>query len=333
MIQIIVKNNDSGQRFDKYLLKYLNQAPSGFIYKMLRKKNIVLNGKKAKGCEKLADGDEIKIFLSDDTIAKFRETTKQVVIQENFPFEIIYEDENICLMNKQAGILSQKAREEDVSMVEYFISYLLETNQIKKEELDTFRPAVVNRLDRNTSGIIIGGKTLLGLQEMSALLKSRDLHKYYLCIVDGVMEGTKLIKGYLTKNSNHNKVTVSNTETDESLYIETQYRALKNNGKCTLLEVWLVTGRPHQIRAHLSSIGHPIIGDGKYGNPYINKKFKQLYQLKSQFLHSYKIEFPEIKGELEILSGRTFIADLPDKFKYILKKEGLDICLHGIQED
>lgn len=333
MIQIIVNENEAGQRFDKFLFKYLNEAPSSFIYKMLRKKNIVLNGKKATGNEKLNCNDEIKLFLADETIQKFKKSEKSGYnIQKNIPFSVIYEDENVCFMNKPIGVLSQKAREEDVSMIEYFTSYLLINNEISESELRTFHPAVVNRLDRNTSGIIIGGKTLTGLQEMSALLKMRNLHKYYICVVDGVMEGTERITGYLTKSENHNKVRITKEETPGSFYIETEYKALKTNGRQTLLEVWLLTGRSHQIRAHLSSIGHPIIGDGKYGNPKINKKFKQLYRLKSQFLHSYRLEIPEIDGKLDYLSGKTITAQLPDNFTYILKKEGLDGCLPGTQE-
>jgi len=333
MIQIEINENEAGQRLDKYLFKYLNEAPAGFIFKMLRKKNIVLNGKKATGSEKLNINDKIKLFLSDETIQKFRKSENYYNIQSNIPFDVIYEDEHVCFMNKPIGILSQKAKEEDVSMIEYFTSYLLINNHISQQDLQTFHPAVVNRLDRNTSGIIIGGKTLTGLQEMSSLLKMRDLHKYYLCVVDGVMEGTKKITGYLTKSASHNKVKITKDETLGSFYIETEYRALKSNGRQTLLEVWLITGRSHQIRAHLSSIGHPIIGDGKYGNPGINKTFKQLYQLKSQFLHSYRLEIPEIPGKLSYLSGKIVTADLPKEFLYILKKEGLDGCLPGTQED
>lgn len=333
MIQIIIKENEAGQRLDKYLFKYLNAAPSGFIYKMMRKKNIVLNGKKVTGNEIINLNDEIKLFLADETIEKFKKTQTGYTIQKNIPFDIIYDDEHVCFMNKPIGILSQKAKEEDISMIEYFTSYMLINNQIKETDLQTFHPAVVNRLDRNTSGIIIGGKTLVGLQEMSALLQSRDLHKYYICVVDGVMEGTKRISGYLTKSENHNKVTISQKETTGSYYIETQYKALKTNGQQTLLEVWLLTGRSHQIRAHLASIGHPIIGDGKYGNPKINKKFKQLYQLKSQFLHSYRLEIPAVSGKLAYLSDKVITAKPPKQFLYILKKEGLDVCLPGIQED
>ncbi len=328
-----IGQNEAGQRFDKYLTKYLSKAPLSFIYKMLRKKNITLNGKKAQGNEKLSLGDEVKFFLADETLLKFKEQKSGYTLQEEVPFTVIYENDDVCFMNKPAGILSQKSKNEDVSMIEYFTSYLIKTNKLTPDDLETFHPAVANRLDRNTSGIIIGGKTLAGLQEMSEILKNRNLHKYYICLVDGVMEGTKRISGYLTKSENHNKVTISDKNTDGSYFIETQYRALGNNGKQTLVEVLLLTGRSHQIRAHLSSIGHPIIGDGKYGNPNINKTFKRLYGLRSQFLHSYRLEMPVLSGTLKDLSGKKIVAGLPDNFTYILKKEGLLKCLHGIQED
>jgi len=328
-----ISSNEAGQRFDKYLNKYLSNAPMSFIYKMLRKKNIVLNGKKASGNEKLNKGDEVKFFMSQETISKFKKNYGSYKIQEKIPFTVIYEDKNVCFMNKPVGVLSQKSENDDVSMVEYFTSYLIKTKQLEPEELSTFHPAVVNRLDRNTSGIIIGGKTLIGLQEMSKILKDRNLHKYYICMVDGVMEGVKTIEGYLTKDNNLNRVKITSRETSDSDYIKTRYNALGNNGKVTLLEVLLLTGRSHQIRAHLSFMGHPVIGDGKYGNMKKNKEYRSLYGLKSQFLHSYKLKMPHMTGAISCLSDKTFIAPLPKEFIYILKKEGLAQCLPGIQGD
>jgi 23S rRNA pseudouridine955/2504/2580 synthase len=193
MKQFYVQQNEAGQRLDKLLLKLLNKAPKSFIYKMLRKKNIVLNGKKADGSEKLVVQDEIKLFLSDETIEQFNEPVDTTVVDHKLT--ILYEDRHILIINKPLGILSQKAVKEDVSIVEHIISYLLTSGQITREQLASFKPAVCNRLDRNTSGILIAGKSLLGLQEMARLLKDRGLDKYYLCIVKGKVEGKKRIEG------------------------------------------------------------------------------------------------------------------------------------------
>lgn len=176
MQSINVNSNEAGQRLDKLLTKYLNKAPKSFIYKMLRKKNITLNGKKADGSEKLEVGDEVKLFMSDETIDKFTELKKEQILDTK-ALDIIYENENVLIVNKPAGMLSQKAKEDDVSLNEHIISYLIYTNQLSEKELRSFRPAVCNRLDRNTSGIVIAGKTLKGLQTMSELLKSRNMDK------------------------------------------------------------------------------------------------------------------------------------------------------------
>lgn len=315
MQEIIVSANEAGQRFDKLLAKYLNEAPKSFLYKMLRKKNIVLNGKKATGNEKLAVGDSVKLFLADETIAKFSKTE---VVRTHTSLDIIYEDEDILLVNKPVGMLSQKAEAKDVSLVEHLISYLIDSGQLTKEQLRAFKPSICNRLDRNTSGLVVAGKSLHGLQTMGELFKERSLKKYYRCLVAGHIAKKEYIKGYLTKDENTNKVKISQMKETDSLPIETEYEPLWSNGKVTLLEVHLITGRTHQIRAHLASVGHPIIGDYKYGNRKINERYKEKYQLESQLLHAYRLEMP---GE----NGQQFIAPLPELFRRILddqKREG-----------
>lgn len=328
MKQFLVQENEAGQRLDKLLLKILNKAPKSFIYKMLRKKNIVLNGKKAEGSEKLEYNDEIKLFLSDETIGKFMGNidTTDVELTKNFELDIIYEDSHILVINKPLGLLSQKADKDDISMVEHVISYMLCSNQITKEQMISFKPSISNRLDRNTSGVLIAGKSLLGLQEMAKLLKNRTLGKYYLTIVKGRILDKKIIEGYLSKDNRKNIVSISNTETPNSDYICTEYEPLKHSdikndkgvkGDYTLLMVKLITGRSHQIRGHLASIGHPIIGDYKYGDQKTNHYFKSNYGLSHQLLHSYRMEFPEIPGELSYLSGKEFVAKPPTIFEDI----------------
>lgn len=315
--EIEINKNEAGQRLDKLLAKYMNKAPKSFIYKMLRKKNITLNKKKADGSEKLEINDRVQLFLSDETIEKFTELD---VVANEVDLQVIYEDENILVINKPAGMLSQKAKPEDESLTEYVIAYLLKTKQLTKEELISFHPGLCNRLDRNTSGIIIAGKSLAGLQQMGILLKERNIGKYYQTIVKGVIKEPTCIEGYLTKDKSHNKVTISKEPVEGADYIKTQYEPLKTNGEYTLLRVKLLTGRSHQIRAHLQSIGHPVIGDGKYGDVQVNKYFKRNFNLRFHLLHSYELDFPVIEGELNNLSEKQFIAPLPSYFEAIVSR-------------
>ena len=185
MKEFQITDNEAGQRFDKYLAKLLGNAPKSFFYKMLRKKNITLNGKKASGNEKLQTGDQIKLFLSDDTFAKFSQ--QQQTARAVTDLDILYEDSDILLINKPVGMLSQPDDTKEPSLVEYLIGYLLNNGSITEEGLRTFHPSVCNRLDKNTSGIVAAGKSLAGLQELSSLFHDRTIHKDYLCIVKGIL--------------------------------------------------------------------------------------------------------------------------------------------------
>ena len=198
MKELIIKENEAGQRFDKYLAKVLKEAPKSFFYKMLRKKNITLNGKKATGNEKLLEGDTVKFFLSDETFEKFAGNTQ--VPRAYCRLDVVYEDKDIIIINKPAGMLSQPADDGQPSLVEYVTGYLLKKGELTEEQLKTFRPSVCNRLDRNTSGLVCAGKSLAGLQFLSGIFHDRSLHKYYLCLVKGRLEKGEHIKGYLHKN-------------------------------------------------------------------------------------------------------------------------------------
>lgn len=325
MQELQVTANEAGQRLDKLLAKFLNQAPKSFLYKMMRKKNIVLNGKKCTGNEKLKQGDSIKLFFSDETIEKFSAGTYVTPKKEKINMlPIIYEDEQVLLMNKPVGVLSQKAKDSDVSAVEILINYLIETNQLSKEQFRTFHPSICNRLDRNTSGILVAGKTLPALQEMNRFFKERTIAKYYRCLVKGrVIKNEDYIKGYLVKDQKTNKVSITKKKTEEGVPIETEYCVIQSNDEVSLLEVHLITGKTHQIRAHLASIGHPIIGDYKYGDKQINEMYRQEYGLKSQLLHAYRLEMPSSDGSLAYLNDKKFVAELPDKFIKICKDKGV----------
>ena len=330
MREIVIRENESGQRLDKFLAKYMALAPKSFFYKMMRKKNITLNGKKAQGKEQLKQGDMVKLFLSDETVEKFR--PKQTVYARK-ELDILYEDRHTLFVNKPAGMLSQKAKPSDQSLVEYLTAYLLESRQLTEEELRTFHPSVCNRLDRNTSGIVAAGKTLAALQTLSAMFRERSVRKYYLCLVYGVVSGEKKIRAFLTKDGRTNRVTVErkkgtpNSGADISdgkeSFIETEYRALRTDGEVTLMEVHLITGKTHQIRAHLAAEGYPIIGDYKYGNRDVNDILRRKYGLTSQLLHSYRLCFPECEGELAELSGKEIKAPVPELFRKICADRGV----------
>ncbi|MGN0398677.1 MAG: RluA family pseudouridine synthase [Blautia sp.] len=321
MKELTVKPGESGQRFDKYLARYLKEAPKSFLYKMLRKKNITLNGKKADGSEKLQAEDKVQLFFSNETLEKFTGQEKEVQV---CPLEILYEDTNVLFINKPVGMLSQKAEKEDVSLVEYLAGYLLESGAMTREDMRTFHPAVCNRLDRNTSGIVAAGKTMAGLQSLSEAFRDRSLHKYYLTIVGGVIEKPAYIKGYLIKNKESNKVTVTGKPMKDSLPIETRYTPLScsKDRTVTLLKVELLTGRSHQIRSHLASIGHPVAGDWKYGDNKLNRKYREKYGIQSQLLHSWKLILPA--GKLENLSGLEITAPVPEAFAKVIKGEKIN---------
>ena len=319
MREIYISDNEANQRLDKFLAKLLNEAPKSFYYKMLRKKNIVLNGKKADGNEKLKQGDCVRLYLSEETLAKF--SSAKEVVRPKGSLEILYEDKNVVFLNKPAGLLSQKAQKGDVSVVDYLITYLLDSHAISKEELKLFSPSVCNRLDRNTSGIVAAGKSLTGLQTLSQWFRDRSVGKYYRCLVKGNLSEKQRICGYLRKNHQTNQVSVTDDPTEGSVKIETEYEPIARGKETTLLEVHLITGKTHQIRAHLSQIGHPILGDPKYGDLKLNKTLR----LQKQLLHAYRLELPKTTGALSEIAGKTVIAPLPEHFKKVCQEQGVKI--------
>lgn len=358
MYKRTITEREAGQRFDKYLHKLLPEAGSGFLYKMLRKKNIVLNDKKADGREKLVCGDTVSVYFSDETLRKFmgeqgkwlfNADTEQADAHENaaqmdlvhiahegemhtdsthidavyaYP-DVIYENMHILLANKPSGILTQKASPKDFSLNDWLIDYLLESHQLTEADLQTFRPSACNRLDRNTSGIVLCAKTVQGAQFLSEALRTRSLHKYYLLYVKGSITEGKVLEGYLVKDEKSNKVEIFSSlreGVDRKAYICTRYIPIKQEKDKTLLEVELITGKSHQIRAHLASIGHPLLGDYKYGDRAWNDEYKKAYGIEHQLLHAYKVVFGENDSPFDDMNNKEFTAQLPEIFNEVSLK-------------
>lgn len=319
MRELTISAAEQNQRLDKYLKKYLNKAPGSFIYKMLRKKNIKLNRAKAEGSELLNEGDKVQLFLSQETIDGFRETVS--IRKVPFP-EVVYEDAHILIVNKPAGLLTQKAEKMDLSLVDEILYYLEQTGKYDPSDT-TVKPSVCNRLDRNTSGLVLAGIDLAGLQFLSQALKDRSLKKEYLCIVCGCLDKPLHLKGYLKKDEQANQVKLLSLPGKDTVPVETYFTPLSGNGKLTLVKADLITGKTHQIRSHLASAGYPIIGDTKYGDEKANRMYRQKYGIKHQLLHARYVTFPDSGGIFQYLSGQSFSAPLPEHFAQCMLGENL----------
>lgn len=318
MREIFVGPNDAGQRVDRFLKKYFEKANLSFIYKNLRKKNIVVNGKKVKPEDELKEGDSIKLFLSDETINKFKR--EPVNLRSNkFP-NIIFEDDNVILIEKKSGILSHNASKKfEKNAVDSMIDYLIAKGDFNPRVEKSFRPAVCNRLDRNTSGILIGAKNAATLRALNSAIAKNQIEKYYLALVRGNVKKDFIDKSYLLKDEEKNKVYVKDKKVEGSKESETRFRKIANSEFYSLLEVNLITGRTHQIRTILNNYNHQIVGDRKYGNKRTNDYFIKEYSYDSQFLHNYKVSFKGLEKELSYLNNKSFYCELPSKESSIIK--------------
>ncbi len=349
MIERHISEKDAGQRLDKYLRRTLPSAGSGFLYRMLRKKNITLNGKRAQGGEILSADDSVAFFFSDETFRKFSapdpEDGEKAVLSARLRHAeeawnrkllsekaVLFENEHVLLLNKPAGVLSQSAgpngkgpdREKypAYSVNDWLWGYLLYHRGVDRDMLLREMPSVCNRLDRNTSGILAASADSAGSRILTGLIRENRLRKTYRLIVSGEIPESGVIEGYLRKDPSENKVVFTEKEAEGAAYSRTEYRRIKTGNGLSLAEADLITGRTHQLRAHFAAIGHPILFDGKYGDSSLNRSFAGKLQgslsHRPYALHCARLAFPEMTGLIRDLSGRTVTAPDPDFFRSLV---------------
>ena len=314
----VIKANEANQRLDKFITKGMPNLPKSLMYKYIRTKRIKVNGKRAEISTRLNVGDVVDMYINDEFFEKSE--TRYDFMGASKNLSIVYEDENIMLLNKKVGLLSHPDDNEYTdTLITRVKRYLYEKGEYNPDEETSFTPSLVNRIDRNTSGIVIAAKTAAALRILNHKMKDRELHKYYLCVVHGEIEKkSDTLIGYLIKDEKKNKVTVYTKMREGAKTIKTKYNVLKVRNGLSLVEIELLTGRTHQIRAHFASIGHPLLGDGKYGTNALNKKTGY----KKQCLCSYKLtfDFTTDAEDLEYLNGKSFeIEDVwfKDEFENI----------------
>lgn len=325
MKEFVINKKESNQRVDKYLLRLMPNATKSFLYKMMRKKNIVLNDHRIQGNELLKPDDVIKVWFSDETFNSMSASNKinnidlyLYAYKSIKNIDIIYEDDDFIILDKPAGVLSQKASNDDISLNEWLIGYLISTNAISSTDLSFFKPSISNRLDRNTSGMVLCGKSIYGLNILSKTIKDRTVTKIYHAYVFGKPSDNKRLSAYHTKNQATNEVKIISEEQYKLLSSEmqkaytniiTSYKLISSSYNAitqkdiSLIEVELITGKTHQIRAHMAYEGYPLVGDSKYGDVSLNKAL----HINSQLLHAYKLIFPNDE-KLGSLSGKTFVS-------------------------
>ena len=317
MKKIQITENDANQRIDKYIKKLLVNAPTNFIYKMFRKKDIKVNGKKVNEKYILKNNDVVEMFLYEDKFKEFTATKDIYNVKKTF--KVLYEDNHVLIVYKPAGLLVHEDKNESVNtLTNQVLSYLANKSELDLSRENTFMPGPVHRLDRNTSGIVIFGKTLAALQVLNEMIKQRHcIEKSYLTICKGKVNQKRNLKGYIVKLDDQAQVKLVSKDYPGALTMETIVKPVKYNNDYSKVEVTLITGRMNQIRVHLSSIDHPIIGDRKYGDFELNKFVKKEFGLNHQLLHAYKIRFVKTFGILAYLQDKEIVCPVPKLFEKI----------------
>ena len=305
---ITVRRNDAGQRLDKFLQKAVKGLPTSMMYKLIRQKKIKLNRKRAEPNVILCEGDELQLFIREEFFDS-PERDDGALSRIRPKLEIVYEDENILLLNKRPGVLvHEDTAASENTLVLHMKAYLYQKGEYDPESEQSFAPALCNRIDRNTGGIVIAAKNAEALRVMNEKIRENAVTKCYLCLVHGTPSPREAtLTGYLRKNASENLVEVRDCPFEGAKNIITRYHVLESRGDRSLCEVELVTGRTHQIRAHMAHIGHPLVGDGKYG---VNRSEKK-QGYKYQALYAYRLGFDRTNKEnlLSYLEGRTFSLD------------------------
>lgn len=314
MQELKIGMNEENQRIDRFIAKYLDLAPKSFINKMIRKKNIEVNRKKVESNYILKNGDMVQLFLADDTIDKFQSI--KMVKNSDLDLDIVYEDENILIVHKPEGLLVHSSGiETEENLVDAVIFYLSKKDEYNIDDELTFKPSACNRLDKNTSGLVIVGKTYETLKQTNKLMSERTIKRFYKTIVYGKVNGDITLKDNVIKDSKNNKMHITSDE--DSLGMETNIRVIKALKEYSLLEIELITGRTHQIRLHLNSIKHPIVGERKYTLDNIDRGIEKKYNIDYQLLNGYKIILDGYTGNLEYLNGKEVISNMNKKLEII----------------
>ena len=316
MVKLIITENEGNQRLDRFLRKYLKRAPLSMIYKLIRK-DVKVNGKRGHEDTVLQAGDSLVIYIPDDKLAELTAPVKKQKARRSFG--IVYEDENVIVVNKPSGLLTHgDSHEKKNTLVNQVCGYLQDKGEYNPSVERTFAPAPANRLDRNTSGLVIFGKTAEALRELTEIIRDKEnVRKIYMALVAGRMDGAADIDSRLVKNESTNKVRVAPDGEGQSA--RTIVIGIRPGDEMSLVEVNLITGRTHQIRVHLSSAGHPVAGDPKYGSDKLNRRIRDKYGVTYQLLHAARLEMGELDGSLAYLAGRVFEAPLPESFGKILE--------------
>lgn len=317
MREITITSLNEGQRADKFVRKYLKDAPLSFIYKLFRIKDVKINGKRIDGSYILKNGDVMRIYVTDKQIEEFSKPRQ--IVNSSINFEIVYEDENILIANKPSGLLIHgDESEKRITLTNLVLNYLYNKGEFNPSNIG-FIPSPCHRLDRNTSGLVVFAKNMISLQELELLFKDKkNIKKEYLGLIDGILSGSGKIDAPLYKDEKKNLVSIRSKEKGGKEAL-TKYEIIENFDRCSLALINIITGRTHQIRVHFSSISHPILGDAKYGNFKANREFEDEFKYKGQFLHAYRLSFFTINGSLSYLSGKVFVAPLSSKQQQIIE--------------
>lgn len=312
-MKITIGSNEGGQRVDKFLRKLLSDMPLSAIYKAIRKKDIKLNGGKVKEDYFLQEGDIIEL----SQYVKFETKKTEFIRVDSAGLKITYEDENMLLVEKWPGVLvHSNSNNGEATLTDYVLSYLNEKGEYRPEDEVTFTPAPCNRLDRNTSGIVIFGKNFESLKLLNEMIRDRSIDKYYIALVKGrIKEG--LHEAYIHKDEENNFSKIYNEGGKDRKKISMRVKVIESVGIYSLIEIELITGRSHQLRAHLAHLGNPILGDSKYGDKKVNSFYHNKYGLSYQFLYAYKVIFKECPEKFSYLKNKTIAETLPPIFKKI----------------